>query len=170
MTKPMPLPSQDELQRQLDYNSTNGELRWKIKRNGGAKAGDLAGHISKRGYRRIKIGGRHRMAHRIVWAITYGDTPEDLQIDHINGNKLDNRLQNLRLCSSAENCSNRAANSRNQSGYKGVYWWKTRQAWRADIRSNGKQYYLGTFSTPELAHMAYCKAAAELHGDFARGS
>lgn len=166
----MPLPSQDELQRQLDYNSTNGELRWKIKRTGGTDAGDLAGYISNQGYRVIKIGGRLRMAHRIAWAISYGDTPEDLQIDHINGNKSDNRLENLMLCSGAENCSNRAANSRNKSGYKGVYWWKARQTWRADIKSNGKHYYLGTFETPELAHMAYCKAAAELHGDFARGA
>ena len=168
MPKPIPLPPQDELLRLLNYNPKNGELRWKIKRTGGTKAGDLAGYISRMGYRVIKIGGNLRMAHRIAWAITYGDAPTNLQIDHINCDRSDNRLVNLRLCNGNENCSNRTASSRNQSGFKGVYWWKARQAWRADIVANGTHHYLGTFSTPELAHMAYCKAAAELHGEFAR--
>ena len=170
MPEAKPLPPLEELQRLFDYDQETGELRWKIKRTGGTNAGDEAGYISNPGYRIISLKGRLCMAHRIAWTIANGTIPLELQVDHINGNKSDNRLVNLRLCNGSENCRNRPAPNRNKSGYKGVYWWKEKAAWRADIKVEGKHHYLGTFDTPELAHMAYCKAAAELHGEFARAA
>jgi hypothetical protein len=170
MADPIALPSLEQLKQLFDYKDDTGELFWRINRTGGTKAGDVAGYISNLGYRVVKVKGRLYMAHRLIWKIRHGDIPDGAQVDHINGSKADNRLENLRLCSGSENCQNRAANSRNKSGYKGVYWWKARQAWRADIEVDGRHSYLGTFPTPELAHMAYCKAAAELHGEFARGA
>ena len=170
MADPIALPSKEDLERLFSYRENTGELIWRINRTGGTKAGDVAGYISRMGYRVVKVKSRLYMAHRLIWQIKHGDVPDKAQIDHVNGDKDDNRLENLRLCSGSDNCQNRPANKRNKSGYKGVYWWKSRQAWRADIVANGRHRYLGTFATVELAHMAYCKAAAELHGDFARGA
>lgn len=97
---------------------------------------------------------------------------EDQVVDHINGDKLDNRKANLRACSHAENLRNRKRNRNNRTGFKGVYFDASnggaRQPWRAEIRVDRRRVRLGRFSTPEMAHEAYCHAAAKLHGEFAR--
>jgi hypothetical protein len=170
MANPIALPPLEVLNRMFVYEEKTGDLIWKVDRTAGTKAGDLAGYINRKGYRVIKVQGHLYMAHRLIWKINHGSIPDRAQIDHINGNKCDNRLQNLRLCSGSQNCCNRPANSRNKSGYKGVYWWKAKKAWRADVVARGKHFYLGTFATAELAHAAYRKAAAELHGEFARAA
>jgi len=87
-------------------------------------------------------------------------------VDHINGNTLDNRKCNLRLCNISQNNCNRKISSHNTSGYKGVY--LHNKKWVARIVINYKNYFLGVFDTPEKAYTAYCKAAKELHGEFAR--
>lgn len=86
-------------------------------------------------------------------------------VDHINGDGLDNRRENLRLATPSQNMQNVGKRSHNTSGYKGVSSCGSR--WRATIRVNGKQKHLGVFATPELAHAAYCESADKLHGDFA---
>jgi hypothetical protein len=94
---------------------------------------------------------------------------ESEMVDHINGNGLDNRRCNLRICSMADNCRNRGKTSRNSSGYKGVSLVQgASNRWFAQIRANHKNIYLGTFNTPEAAHDAYKAAAIKLHGDFAK--
>ena len=90
------------------------------------------------------------------------------RVDHIHHNTLDNRKSELRICTPSQNQHNRAIQANNTSGYKGVSWHKQRQKWLARIKVNGKRISLGLFLTPELAHAAYCRAALELHGDFAR--
>lgn len=99
--------------------------------------------------------------------------PKDMCVDHINGNTLDNRRENLRLCTHAENMKNRKMHSNNRCGFKGV--WEDRSTKRrspfvAQIRVNGKRIQIGRFQTAELAHKAYLKAAAKLHGEFKRSS
>lgn len=94
--------------------------------------------------------------------------PADRQVDHVNGRGLDNRRANLRLATNAENARNRTRQSNNASGYKGVR--KSNSRWSAEIRCDGVCKYLGIFDTPELAHAAYCDAAARLHGKFARAA
>lgn len=93
--------------------------------------------------------------------------PEDLQIDHIDGNRLNNCRENLRICSHAENQRNRSRNSTNTSGFKGVSWDKQRERFRASIKFNDKQKHLGYFDDPQEAAAAYDAAAIELHKDFA---
>jgi hypothetical protein len=88
-------------------------------------------------------------------------------VDHINGNKLDNRKCNLRICTRAENNRNRGLNRNNTSGFRGVIWLKTDKRWEARIKSNGKTLYLGRFDTAEFAAEAYKIAAKELYGEFA---
>jgi hypothetical protein len=89
-------------------------------------------------------------------------------VDHINGDGLDNRRSNLRLATKAQNQRNQRLRRDNKSGFKGVCWDNRAKKWRALIRFNGKQKTLGYFDTPEEAYEAYCAAAIELHGEFAR--
>lgn len=102
--------------------------------------------------------------HRLVMGCTVGD---GRYVDHINGNRLDNRKSNLRICSQAENMRNTKIRSDNRSGFKGVRSHKGGSKWTASISVNKKRTYLGIFDTPEAAYDAYCKAAQELHGEFA---
>ena len=93
-----------------------------------------------------------------------------LCVDHINGNRLDNRRENLRICTNSQNGFNRGTTVQNKSGYKGVIQEKKTGKWRAAIRANGKVKHLGTFDDPASAHAAYCKAGEELHGPFFRST
>ena len=95
--------------------------------------------------------------------------PGNYEIDHIDGNRQNNAFINLRLANRYENTRNAKTRKDSCSGYKGVHFRKDTKKWRAYIHFNKKRIDLGYFSTPELAHMAYCKAAAELHGEYARG-
>jgi hypothetical protein len=102
--------------------------------------------------------------HRVVM-----NAPTGLEVDHINGNRLDNRKQNLRLCTKAENGRNRPANRNNTSGYKGVTFKKgnTKKPWCAQIKVNKKRIYLGSFETPQAAYEKYKSAALIYHKEFA---
>jgi hypothetical protein len=92
------------------------------------------------------------------------DAPDGVQVDHIDLDGLNNRRSNLRFASPAQNSANRRKNSKNTSGYKGVCWNKAAQKWQASY----VRKYLGLFNTPEEAYNAYCLAASQRHGDFAR--
>jgi len=167
MTKAKPLPPLELLQQLLEYDSMTGSFHWKDNRGKKGCIGKSAGFFHK-GYTSIHINGKDYKAHRLAWLMCTGKDPADKQIDHINGNKNDNRFANLRPATNSQNACNRTVSSRNTSGFKGVSFSGKKQAWKADIRINGATQHLGYFPTAELAHMAYCKAAAELHGEFAR--
>lgn len=115
--------------------------------------------------------GETLILHRIVLERALGRCLAiDEYVDHINGNGLDNRRENLRVATKTQNNRNKAKSRSNKSGYKGV--WrdkgKVKERWQAGITANGKKIHLGRFDTREEAHEAYCKAAIELHGEFAR--
>lgn len=109
--------------------------------------------------------GRQRNVwmHRLILPCEAGMT-----VDHINRNGLDNRRSNLRIATHAENVNNQVRRSSNSSGFKGVYWKKEHNAWLSQIRSGGRSWFLGYFSDPVLAAIAYDQAAQALHGEFAR--
>lgn len=90
------------------------------------------------------------------------------QVDHKDLNTLNNRRENLRLATGGQNQRNKGRLRSNTSGFKGVYFCKRDNKWRATIHKDSKRFCLGSFNTPEEAHDAYCKAAKELHGEFAR--
>lgn len=96
------------------------------------------------------------------------EAPPGVEVDHINGDGLDNRRENLRFSNRQGNNCNKPAYKTNTSGYKGVSLHRKTGGWVAQIQVNKMKRALGIFPTPELAHAAYCKAAAELHGEFAR--
>jgi len=98
------------------------------------------------------------------------NAPDNMQVDHVNGDRLDNRKCNLRLCSHADNMRNKPKKKNNTSGYKGVYWHKKDENWHARIGYGkaSRSLYLGSYSTAEQAAAAYNFAARCLHGEFAR--
>lgn len=95
------------------------------------------------------------------------DIPANLHIDHINGNKLDNRRSNLRVCTASQNASNRGAQSNNSTGFKGVCYDKARGRFKAEIAYGGKRKHIGRFDTALEAAQAYNDAALKYHGEFA---
>lgn len=123
--------------------------------------------INAHGYaaRGYQIAGRRigEIMHRRLMGLTVGDKR---QVDHIDGNRLNNQKSNLRVCTNLENSRNRKAQGGN-AGYKGVYWRASTRRWLANIGHLGKTYFLGSFDTAEEAHRAYCAAAAIFHGEFA---
>lgn len=124
--------------------------------------------VSNSGYaRRSKTtytNGRRQQRNVYMHKEVYG---YDSSVDHINRDKLDNRKSNLRYCTLSQNQANRVAPKTNTSGYKGVCYEKRNGKWRAHIRVNGKQRFLGYFDNPEAASMAYTVAAQYHFGEFA---
>lgn len=107
--------------------------------------------------------------HRVILArILERELVKGEQVDHINGNALDNRRENLRLAIGSQNNYNSRRYKNNTTGYKGVYFIKARRRWAAHIQVEGKNIYLGYFKTPEDAYVAYCEAAKKYFGEFAR--
>jgi hypothetical protein len=143
------------------YDAATGVFRWRVSR-GGVREGRRAGSRGSEGYVQIQIKGKIFYAHRLAWRIAYGHWPAH-QIDHINGDRADNRLVNLREATSIQNCQNMAKRSDNRSGYVGVSFHVGRQKWRAEISVGGKRRSLGYFADPVTAHTAYVQAKKQLH-------
>lgn len=132
------------------------------------KKGQKAGTLSaKNGYILIGIDLKQYMAHRLAWLYVYGNWPSKW-IDHINGDRADNRVVNLRDVDKQENQANSRKYRSNSSGKKGVCWHKQHKKFRAYIAPNRRQKHLGLFDTAEEAHAAYVEAAKQLFGKFAR--
>lgn len=166
------LPSQDELNRLFEYDREKGLLIWRYRKDkdicwNGRLAGKVAGSTDK-GYRIVKFDDRKYAAHRLIWKLAYGSIPNDMQIDHIDGNGLNNRLDNLRLVTNQENQANRHADNKRKNGvkFKGVY--KHNNKFKAEITTKSGRLYLGLFNTPEEAAHAYNEAANEHHGEHAK--
>lgn len=124
-------------------------------------------YTDSHGYKVGRIFGRKYYAHRVVWALHYGGWPTE-DIDHINGIKTDNMIENLRLASDSQNLANRGIPSNNTSGYKGVSFDKSRGKWEAYVTIEGKRLHLGRYANAIDAHHAYKLASARLFGQFAR--
>jgi HNH endonuclease/AP2 domain len=155
-----------EARRLFAYDPNTGTITRRVS-IANTKVGAIAGCFDPLHRRlRVQFNGKHWSIHRLAWFIHYGVIPS-LHIDHINGDRLDNRLENLRLATDLQNMHNCPKTSRNKSGYKGVHWDKWRNSWRATIRVNGKSIKLGRFDDPALAHKAYCAAADRYFKEFA---
>ena len=157
--KPAPC-SQEELHNMMDYDPESGSLVWKNRKY--TPYLKKAGATNHDGYVHIKIYGKTYLAHRIAWLHFYGEWPEEC-IDHLNLDRSDNRISNLRKATYAQNSQNRSKQTNNTSGYVGVYWLARFKKFQAQIRIDGKLKSLGYYLTAEDANAAYLAGKAKYH-------
>ena len=137
--------TQKKLKQILNYDPLTGVFIWIVTLCNRAIAGSVAGCLKKSGYTQIKISGKTYSAHRLAWLYVYGYFPEH-EIDHIDRNKSNNKINNLRHAARQCNARNIGLRKDNSSGIKGVCWHKQRDKWRAEIRVNNKNRHLGYFT------------------------
>lgn len=172
------IPEVGVLNEILMYDTVDGKLYWKKRSlnyfkntrsmatwNGRYAGTEACGCVKKDGYKWGKIFDVAVSAHRVVWKLKYGFLP-DFDIDHINKDKLDNRIENLRISTYSENSYNKNKLSNNTSGYKGVDFNKSSGAWSSRISIDGIRYHLGLYSTAKEAGDAYDRASMKYHGEF----
>ena len=158
--------TQDELHKILNYNKDTGDFYWKIKPAKNIFIGQKAGHIKTNQYFSVRYKSKQYGAHRLAWLYVYGEMPDI--IDHINGNSLDNRIENLRKCNKSQNGQNSKIAINNSSGSKNVCWDKNRNKWAVIVRVNGLKKLFGRFDDLELADLVAVEARNKYHGNFAR--
>lgn len=157
----------DRIRAVLTYDPITGIFRWKSGRPGWQSADRPAGNLDGSGRRIISIARRRYYASRLAWLYVHGEWPVKF-IDHINLDKADDRIANLREATRTENAGNRATRADSSSGLKGAS--KSGYQWKSSIKKDGVVYHLGRFDTPLAAHKAYVAKAIELYGEFARAS
>ena len=151
----------------FNYNSETGILSNAFDRSSRAKKNNRVGSVSPvHGYRTFSINKKTYYEHRIIWLYVYGYFPKT--IDHINNDKTDNRLINLRECTQSQNCANRIISKANTSGFKGVSWNNEKQKWRVILVANKKRLYLGDFLSKFEAKKVYDLNAKKYFGDFTK--
>ncbi len=156
--------NQDYLKELFSYD--DGWLYWKVDKGLKRLAGKKAGSIQKiTGYWRVKIDGKEYLLHRLIFLYHHGFLPEYL--DHINGNPLDNRIENLRKATISQNGFNTRKYKNNKSGVKNVFWYSRAQKWIARIRVNGKNVFHQQCDTVEEAEALLKEVRHKYHGEFA---
>lgn len=165
--------SHEEICSMFSYDKVSGGLKWKHREPSSLKnrqwngrfANKTAGTIRKDGYLRVKVGCRYILVHRLIWFIEFGEFPSFL-IDHINGNKSDNRLENLREVTKSENATN--CNTENSTGHKGVRYDKRYNTYQVRLTKNGKTFHLGQAKTFSEAIEIYNQNVDKIHGNFGK--
>ena len=155
--------TQERLKYLMRYE--NGKLYWIRPTANWMKSGVEAGFLVNTGYRLARVDGHSIMLHRLVFLYHHGYTPEI--VDHIDGNKLNNHIENLRPATRAQNNQNARTRKDNKSGQKGVRWREDQQKWIVTIAVDKKKHHLGYYTAFEVAKNAYLIAAQHLHGEFA---
>lgn len=144
----MPELTQEYLKSLLHYDPDTGCFTW----TNGRRAGSVVGTVTSDGYTVFTVGNKLRLAHRVAWLYVHGAMPPE-QIDHINHERSDNRIANLRCATPQDNTKNRTKSKNNTSGITGVYWDNGHGKWRASIAHNGKCAYLGLHADVNAAIM-----------------
>lgn len=158
------------------YESDTGKLYFKVRprkyfkkehsylisaKNEGKEAGYVWNRKKGKPYIKVNVAYGNFYAHRIAWLLFYGSIPDDLEIDHINGDGTDNRISNLRLVNRVTNSRNMMRSLSNTSGVTGVWWSNQKKMWIAEIKVHRKKIHLGVFSSIELAKIARKDAEAK---------
>jgi len=146
----------------LDYEPSTGVFRWRVPPGGRGRMGAIAGTRDSEGYTIIRYKGRGYKAHRLAWLHVYGNLPEGV-IDHVNGDKADNRIANLRDVDAYVNAQNvTRANKNGRSGLRWVSWFSQYQKWKAAFVFRKKHYFVGHFDCKQEAYEAAKTARAQL--------
>ena len=148
------------------HHRDSGQFTWKVTRNHKARAGDFAGTLHPNGAIVICVEGRFYKAHRLAWLYHHGELPA-MQVDHINRNRQDNRIENLRLVTNSQNSMNKGRHPNNKSGIKGVFWESRKQRWKAEVWKENKSHFGGYFKCKDEAAHAARALRERLHGDYA---
>ncbi len=160
--KPLPL---DEIRARWDYDPETGAFRWKISiPSKHIVPGTVSRALSGAGYVMLSVAGRTYRAHRVAWALVRGTEP--FELDHINGDRKDNRITNLRPCNHSQNQSNIGKKTRKFDLPTGVH--MNGRGYRAVIMVDYRYINIGTYVTPEAARKAYVAASRRYFGEFAR--
>ena len=146
--------TQQRLKELFHYEPTTGLFTRKVQASHRVHVGDIAKYVNREGYVEIVIDYRKYRAQRLAWLYMYGEFPQG-KLDHIDRNKVNNKIDNLRPVTNKQNVENVGIRVDNTSGYKGVSWCKAVCKWMAKITHLGVQIYLGYFNTPEEASTAY---------------
>jgi hypothetical protein len=153
----------------VSYDPETGIFTRLVRTSNKVKVGDVVGARNSHGYLFVNVCGKRYAAHRLAWYYVHGQWP-DADIDHINGNKADNRIVNLRAATRSQNCANTPVRRNSKSGLKGVRWQEHAGKWKAQIKDRDGSRHLGYFDSKEAAHAAYVEAAGRLFGEFARAA
>ncbi|MCE0874158.1 MULTISPECIES: HNH endonuclease signature motif containing protein [Pseudomonas] len=148
----------DRLREEFTYDADSGVIRSLSVR----AMGRIEGAKSPNGYLKLRLDGVNLYAHRVAWALTHGVWPAH-DIDHINGERDDNRLSNLRALRRHENLQNMRKRRPGASGVRGITWDKQTQTWRAQLSAQGKRINIGRFKDKEMAEVAYLEAKRRHH-------
>jgi hypothetical protein len=159
--------TQERLHELFDYRE-DGNLIRKVSTCNSVKIGDVAGSRSSIGYQQIYIVNKRYLLHRLIFLYHHGYLTSGMQIDHIDRNPSNNRIENLREVSQTQNMQNTKIHSMNTSGVKGVSWNTKNRKWVAQIHVTGKKAYLGMYSTLEEAAAVVKEAREKYHGEYAR--
>jgi hypothetical protein len=157
--------NQDQLKQLFDYREDGNLGRIKAVRGKGNSVGKVIGHLDSSGYIHTRVNGKFFRLHRLIYLYHHGYIPE--QIDHINRDCLDNRIENLRPASSQQNASNRKLFTSNSSGSKGVSWHRINKKWFVYVDVNKKRKNIGYFADFELADLVATEARDKYHGAYA---
>lgn len=162
--------TQEYLRSILDYDPRTGIFTWRERPEiphaiNARRVGGEAGTINKNGYRVILINRSNRTAHRLAWLYVYGEFPKS-HIDHIDRDRTNNSISNLRLATRSLNAFNRRAPKGAASAYRGVQRAQNSLRWFAQIRHEGKTHYLGSFDDEQEAAKAYRDAATSFYGEW----
>lgn len=165
----------------FSYNQRTGLLTWKTRplrhfsvSRGWSNfnlqfAGEVAGSLADNGYIIVRLAGLGLVkAHRIIWAVYYGEDPGQFEVDHKDTDRSNNRIKNLRLATKAQNMHNQGLRKTNSSGIKGVSWTANVSKWHAAIRINGRSENLGYYDDIDVAARVVRNARRKLHKEFAR--
>ena len=150
----------------IKLDKDTGELTWRLRVNNAVRVGQVIGTKHNKGYKFFRLNRTFYFNHRVVWYLAYGEWPQG-EIDHINGDKSDNRLKNLRDVTHQQNMLNKASQQAT-SKFKGVHWHKKNKKWRATLWNGTSKLHLGMFNCEKEAALAYDQAAKEVFGEFAR--
>lgn len=148
------------------YVSSGNLIRNFDANNNKAMKGDIAGNIRKDGYITVKVETKRYYLHRLIWIYHNGEIPKNMQIDHIDGNPSNNKIENLQVLNNRNNTLKGNRKKKGKVPFIGVVLTKENN-YQASIRNNGRRECLGTFSTPEDAAKAYDKRAFEINGSYA---
>ena len=158
--------TQEELKKLVSYDPVTGVMTLLSCYHKSKEGKKLGCKDKQSGYCRISLNGISHYAHRLAWLYVYGENPKQI-IDHINGDKLDNKISNLRLANKSENAVNSKLKINNSTRVKNVSFIKAREMYTVTLHTNGKYKFIGSFKDLELAELVAFEAREKYHGAFA---